>query len=191
MFLFYFLRTSYGKKSARKYKYSPKRTSWIFMVKIIQIIKFLFYYFNFGYTAHMNKWHAWLSLGIDNETNSRNSKAKGTDSIRNTFRFRLNRLCYLRSTTTLFFIFLSLDNVEKKKKDRISLLPTDVTNNKLRTFVSPRSLRPRRRKNEEKRLATRFVSRSVAFYGALTSLVYSDCIVADKFQSSTVPVSTL
>lgn len=113
------------------------------------------------------------------------------------FRFKSTRRSSISIKSTLLltiddvFIFLSLENV-KKEKDRISLLPTNVTNNKLRTYISPRSLRPpRRRKNEEKRLATRFVSRSVAFYGALTSPVYSDCIVADKFQSSTVPVSTL
>ena len=36
LFLFYFLRASYGKKS---------------ICKIIQIIQFLFYYSNLGYTA--------------------------------------------------------------------------------------------------------------------------------------------
>ena len=122
------------------------------------------------------------------------SESPGTNWI---FRFKSIRRSSISIKSTLLFmiddvfILLSLENV-KKKKDRISLLPTNLTNNKLRTYIFPRSLRPPcRRKNEEKRLATRFVSRSVAFYGALTSPVYSDCIVADKFQSSTVPVSTL
>lgn len=44
-------------------------------------------------------------------------------------------------------------------------------------------------KTRKKKPVTCFVSR-VVFYGALTSLVYSDCIVADKFQSSTVPILT-
>lgn len=86
-----------------------------------------------------------------------------------------------------FFFFFFYLKTKRKRRRSIFFCLTNVSNNKSRTYALAFGYIVTR--TRKKKLVTRFVSR-VVFYGALTSLVYSDCIVADKFQSSTVPVLT-
>lgn len=105
------------------------------------------------------------------------------------FSFSYNRIYTVEYKDRIKLIsFFSFYLKTKRKRSRsVFFRLTNVSNNKSRTYALAFGYIVTR--TRKKRLVTRFVSR-VVFYGALTSLVYSDCIVADKFQSSTVPVLT-
>lgn len=100
----------------------------------------------------------------------------------------ISKISSLSSIVQLIsFLFFFCSRWRKwKGKEFLSIL-TNVSNDKLRAYVL--AFGSIVAKTRKKKPVTCFVSR-VVFYGALTSLVYSDCIVADKFQSSTVPILT-
>lgn len=106
------------------------------------------------------------------------------------FSFSYNRIYtveYKDSIKLISLFFFHLKTKRKRRRRSVFFCLTNVSNNKSRTYALAFGYIVTR--TRKKKLVTRFVSR-VVFYGALTSLVYSDCIVADKFQSSTVPVLT-
>lgn len=101
----------------------------------------------------------------------------------------ISKISSLSSIVQLIsFLFFFLLEMKKMKRKGISFyFDKCVERYKLRAYVL--AFGSIVAKTRKKKPVTCFVSR-VVFYGALTSLVYSDCIVADKFQSSTVPILT-